>query len=112
MASSVFGGGTTLFLMGMTQGALFRIVMIAGAAFYLPELIILFMAKKRKESIFLGLPDALDLMLVCVEADAILGVATLFQIRTLHRPGGGVCRITSLVVTPALIEKAEKKKAA
>ena len=64
----VFGGGTTLFLMGMTQGALFRIVMIAGFAFYLPELIVMFMAKKRKESIFLGLPDALDLMVVCVEA--------------------------------------------
>jgi tight adherence protein C len=28
----------------------------------------MYLAKKRKESIFLGLPDALDLMVVCVEA--------------------------------------------
>jgi len=64
----VIGGGTTIFLMGLTQSALFRIVIIAGVAFYLPELIVALIAKKRKESIFLGLPDALDLMVVCVEA--------------------------------------------
>jgi tight adherence protein C len=42
--------------------------LIAGFSFYLPELVVMYLAKKRKESIFLGLPDALDLMVVCVEA--------------------------------------------
>ena len=41
---------------------------VAGLFFYLPDLIVWFVGRKRKESIFLGLPDALDLMVVCVEA--------------------------------------------
>ena len=36
--------------------------------FMLPEIVVGIMAGKRKEKIFLGLPDALDLMTVCVEA--------------------------------------------
>ena len=68
MIGLFFGGGASVLMYGFTQSALFRIVLIAGASFYIPELVIMFMAKKRKESIFLGLPDALDLMVVCVEA--------------------------------------------
>ncbi len=36
--------------------------------FYLPELVLWWLTRRRKEQIFLGLPDALDLMVVCVEA--------------------------------------------
>ncbi|MEM6471085.1 MAG: type II secretion system F family protein [Planctomycetota bacterium] len=36
--------------------------------FMIPKFALDYMAKKRKEKIFLGLPDALDLMVVCVEA--------------------------------------------
>ena len=64
----VLGGGATLFLYGFTQGALIRLVLIAGGMFYFPDSIIWWLGKKRKEAIFLGLPDALDLMVVCVEA--------------------------------------------
>ena len=63
-----FGGGTTYVLYGFSQAALFRLVLIAGASFYFPDAIIWWLGKKRKESIFLGLPDALDLLVVCVEA--------------------------------------------
>jgi tight adherence protein C len=62
------GGGATFLTMGFTQGALMRVVLVAGALFYLPELVVMFLARRRKEAIFLGLPDALDLMVVCVEA--------------------------------------------
>jgi tight adherence protein C len=68
MIGVVLGGGTTVALMGLSQGALFRIVLIAGGMFYLPDGIVFWLGKKRKEAIFLGLPDALDLMVVCVEA--------------------------------------------
>jgi tight adherence protein C len=68
MLGVVLGGGTTVALLGMTQGAIIRVIMIAGLMFFLPEIVVYFIAKKRKESIFLGLPDALDLMVVCVEA--------------------------------------------
>ena len=36
--------------------------------FYLPELVLIFLTRHRKQQIFLGLPDALDLLVVCVEA--------------------------------------------
>ena len=64
----LIGGGTTVAIMGLNQGSLFRVVLIAGGMFYLPDLVIMWLGKKRKEAIFLGLPDALDLMVVCVEA--------------------------------------------
>jgi tight adherence protein C len=64
----ILGGGTTVAIMGISQSSIFRIVMIAGGMFYLPDGIVMWLGKKRKESIFLGLPDALDLMVVCVEA--------------------------------------------
>jgi tight adherence protein C len=64
----ILGGGTTVALLGINQGSLFRIIMIAGGMFYFPDAIVFWLARKRKESIFLALPDALDLMVVCVEA--------------------------------------------
>lgn len=71
----VLGGGTTLIMMGFTQGALMRLVVYAGLGFYIPEIGLWFLGSKRKESIFLGLPDALDLMVVCVEAGLALDQA-------------------------------------
>lgn len=53
---------------GFTRGALLKIAAATGVAFYAPGLVVGRMRKKRMESIFLGLPDALDLMVVCVEA--------------------------------------------
>jgi tight adherence protein C len=64
----VLGGGTTVALLGVNQSSIIRIVFVVGGLFFLPDIVLYFMAKKRKESIFLGLPDALDLMVVCVEA--------------------------------------------
>lgn len=64
----VFMGGGTLLINGITQKSIMTAVGIAGGMFYLPDALVWFVAKKRKEGIFLGLPDALDLMVVCVEA--------------------------------------------
>ncbi len=64
----VFGGGTVLTLSGITQKSLMSAVGVAGLMFYLPDIIVWFIGRHRKEGIFLGLPDALDLMVVCVEA--------------------------------------------
>ncbi|MCM2372416.1 type II secretion system F family protein [Aporhodopirellula aestuarii] len=63
-----FGGVLGLLVDGMTQGLLIKLFggMIVG--FGIPQLALGYLASKRKESIFLGLPDALDLMVVCVEA--------------------------------------------
>ena len=62
------GGGSMLFTYGMTQDGIMYAVLIAGISFYLPEAILWFFGSKRKEAICLGLPDALYLMVVGVEA--------------------------------------------
>lgn len=64
----VLGGGSAVLFSGFSQASIFRLVMLAGGMFYLPDGILWFLAKKRKEAIFFALPDALDLMVVCVEA--------------------------------------------
>jgi tight adherence protein C len=68
MAGLVLGGGTVLLTSGVSQKSMINSIAIAGVMFYLPGLVLWFLGKKRKDAIFLGLPDALDLMVVCVEA--------------------------------------------
>ncbi len=60
---------------GMTQTAYMIAAVRGGLAFYLPDFIVGRRKKSRGESIFLGLPDALDLMVVCVEAGLGLDAA-------------------------------------
>jgi len=62
------GGGTMLITRGANIDSLTYTGMIAGAAFFLPEIIIWFMTKRRQDAVFYSLPDALDLMVVCVES--------------------------------------------
>ncbi|MCE9551995.1 MAG: type II secretion system F family protein [Planctomycetes bacterium] len=64
----VLGGGTMLIVKGMTQDALIKTGLVAGLMFYLPNGFVWFMTKRRKDNIFFALPDALDLLVVCVEA--------------------------------------------
>lgn len=62
------GGGSMLLAKGASQEAIMYTILIAGVSFYLPDLVLWFRKKSRQDSIFFGLPDALDLMVVCVEA--------------------------------------------
>ena len=64
----VAGGGTLYFTKGATTEAAMYTIGVAGVAFYLPEVVLWFFKKSRQDNIFFGLPDALDLMVVCVEA--------------------------------------------
>jgi len=64
----VIGGGLSLLFYGFSLDALYRTVIVAGGLFYLPDLVLVWLTRRRKEAIFLGLPDALDLMVVCVES--------------------------------------------
>jgi tight adherence protein C len=61
--------------LGMTQMGLVAMGLGAAVGWYIPGLAVDKMKKKRMESIFLGLPDALDLMVVCVEAGLGLDLA-------------------------------------
>ena len=68
MVGMIVGGITLLASLGVTQQSMAGTVFIAGALFYLPDIVLGLMASSRKKAIFLGLPDALDLLVVCVEA--------------------------------------------
>jgi tight adherence protein C len=64
----VIGGGTNMLVFGLTINSFIYTLVCTGIFLMLPETIVGFIAKSRKEKVFLGLPDALDLMVVCVEA--------------------------------------------
>ncbi|MCR9120025.1 MAG: type II secretion system F family protein [bacterium] len=61
-------GGGILLLNTFTMYVLLAAAVFGGGLFFAPDLVLMLLAKRRKEAIFLGLPDALDLMVVCVEA--------------------------------------------
>jgi tight adherence protein C len=50
-------------------------VIFTGIGFYLPSIILWWLRRKRQEAIFLSLPDALDLLVVCVESGLGLDAA-------------------------------------
>ena len=60
---------------GFTLAALKPIGFLAFIGFYLPSIILWFLRKKRQDEIFLALPDALDLLVVCVESGLGLDAA-------------------------------------
>jgi tight adherence protein C len=62
------GGGALLFSTGLNLTSGMRVVLAAGLAFYLPDLVLFFLTRRRHRQLFLGLPDTLDLITVCVEA--------------------------------------------
>lgn len=68
VAGLVIGSSTFLSVWGLGRSSLVAAVAVAGALFYLPDVIVGLMGRSRKQGVFLGLPDALDLLVVCVEA--------------------------------------------
>ncbi len=62
------GGGTALIIKGIDLWTLVYAIGAAMTFMLIPEFVLTFLAKRRKQQIFLGLPDALDLMVVSVEA--------------------------------------------
>jgi tight adherence protein C len=65
---AVSGAGFGLASWGLSRNGLSSIVIAGGAGFYIPEAVIWYLRKARQSKIFLCLPDALDLLVVCVEA--------------------------------------------
>ena len=64
----VIGTGYGAASWGMGKNSLYALVVGGAGGFYLPEIALWFMIRSRKEKIFLSMPDALDLLVVCVEA--------------------------------------------
>lgn len=68
MAGLTLGGGFTLFSGTMTYRGWLTLALLVAGFFYLPEMVIFYLRRFRQDQIFRGLPDVLDLMVVCVEA--------------------------------------------
>lgn len=69
LATGFFLGGGAILLAGdFSQQAITRVVLFAGGGLFLPDLVLRLITKRRHEQLFFGLPDAIDLMVVCVEA--------------------------------------------
>jgi tight adherence protein C len=68
LAAVFLGGGATVTFLGFQKNALLTTAVLAMIFFYLPDLVVGFLGKSRREAIFHALPDALDLMVVCVES--------------------------------------------
>ena len=68
VAGFIFGGVYGFATMGMDKGSIVSLVVGAGVGLFLPDMVLKLMVMSRKGKIFLQLPDALDLLVVCVEA--------------------------------------------
>jgi tight adherence protein C len=68
LIGAIVGGLATMMTSGFNFNGILLCFGVAGTFFFAPEIILMIMISRRKTAIFLGLPDALDLMVVCVEA--------------------------------------------
>jgi len=60
---------------GFTVASIQWTVVLGGLGFYLPQIILWYLRTTRQKEIFLTLPDALDLLVVCVESGLGLDAA-------------------------------------
>ena len=62
------GGGAIVLTRGLDIDSITYAGGIAFLMFFMPGIVLWLITKSRQDNIFYGLPDALDLMVVCVEA--------------------------------------------
>jgi tight adherence protein C len=67
--------GIVLAAYGFSRQSMIYIAILGGIGWYLPQIALWLMVSSRKKQIFLTLPDALDLLVVCVESGLGLDAA-------------------------------------
>jgi tight adherence protein C len=92
----VAGGVFGLIKYGLEFGGTASVIIGAGVGYYLPEIIVRILRKQRTERIFLSLPDALDLLVVCVEAGLGLDAAMRRVSEELAEAAPDVCQELNL----------------
>ncbi len=64
----VIGGGIGVTMYGLKLNSLTAVLIGGGVGCFIPELVLAVLKRGRQDKIFMQLPDALDLLVVCVEA--------------------------------------------
>ena len=75
VAGFLAGGGFGLIKYGINFNGITSIIVGTAAGMFLPEVTLRLITRSRMQKIFLSLPDALDLLVVCVEAGLGLDAA-------------------------------------
>jgi tight adherence protein C len=72
-----FAVGVAIFVpkFGLNFNGLKWVIGMTGVGFYLPQIVLWYIRRRRQQAIFLSLPDALDLLVVCVESGLGLDAA-------------------------------------
>lgn len=81
---------------GLTLKSLQWVVIFTGIGFYLPSIALWHLRRKRQEEIFLTLPDALDLLVVCVESGLGLDAAMRKVVDEMSEHAKIICEELSL----------------
>ena len=95
-AGIFIGGGYGAIAYGMTFGGTASLVIGGALGCYLPEIIVRILRNQRRDRIFLSLPDALDLLVVCVEAGLGLDAAMRRVAEELADAAPDVCQELNL----------------
>jgi tight adherence protein C len=84
LLAPLLAGGLTLWIAGVSPTGLLFAAVAAIVCYLLPGLLVEYLISRRKKEIQHGLPDALDLLIVCVEAGSSLDQAVVKASEELH----------------------------
>ena len=87
----ITGSSVGLAMYGLKLNGFMAMLAGAGISFYLPEIVLSFIRRGRQEKIFMQLPDALDLLVVCVEAGLGLDAGMRRVSEELQEAGPEIC---------------------
>jgi tight adherence protein C len=68
LAALFIGGGAVVGIRGVDRSDFVWTAAVVAVVFYLPDVVVGFLSRRRKQALFLAMPDALDMLVVCVEA--------------------------------------------
>ncbi|MCA9091054.1 MAG: type II secretion system F family protein [Planctomycetaceae bacterium] len=105
----VMGGGYALLMQGLNYSGLASLIIGTGLGMYLPELVLAVLIMQRKERIFLTLPDALDLLVVCVEAGLGLDAAIRRVSEELEETAPDLCNELNLCTLQQQMGRARRE---
>ncbi len=93
---------------GLNRAGVSYLLMAGAVGFYLPGIVVGSIRKKRMEAIFLGMPDAIDLMVVCVEAGLALDTAMKRVTQELARSWPVLCEEFSIALFQSQMGRARR----